>query len=70
MEGEGNEGVHNRYGMSSKGKGMNCGVVEEVICNTLRWFGYIKGMTESDMAKRVYMRMVDAMGTKGQPPVK
>ncbi len=41
MDGESNESVYNRFGMSSKGEGMKHGVVEGVKCNTLRWSGHM-----------------------------
>ncbi len=34
IDGESNESVYNRSGMSSKGEGMKCGVVEGLKCNT------------------------------------
>ncbi len=40
MDGESSDNVYGRFGMSSKGKRMNCGVMEVVKCNTLRWFGH------------------------------
>ncbi len=36
IEAENNESVYRRFGMSSKGEGMSCGVVEMVKCSTLR----------------------------------
>ncbi len=36
MDGESNESVYKRFGMSSKGEGMKCRVVEGVKHNTLR----------------------------------
>ncbi len=50
MDGESNESVHNRFGKSSKGEGMKCGVVEGVKFNILWWFGHIETMTESEMS--------------------
>ncbi len=44
MDGESNESVYNRFGMSSKGEGVKCGVVEGVKRDTLRWFGHIERM--------------------------
>ncbi len=55
MDDESNESVYNRFGISSKGEGMKCGVVEGVKCNTLRWFGHMERMAESEMTKRVYI---------------
>ncbi len=70
MDGESNENAYNRFGTSSKGEGMKCGVVEGVEHNTLRWFGHMETMAESEMTKRVYMSMVDVVGARGWPPVK
>ncbi len=36
VDGENNESVYRRFGMSSKGEGMSCGVVEMVKRSTLR----------------------------------
>ncbi len=54
MDGESNESVYNRSGMSSKGEGMKCGVVEGVKHNTLRWFGHMERMTENVITKSIY----------------
>ncbi len=35
MDGESNESVSGKYGISSRGKGMSCVVVEVVKCSTL-----------------------------------
>ncbi len=70
VDGESNESVCNRFGMSSKGEGMKCGVVEGVKLNTLRWFGHMKKMAENVVTKRIYMSMVDVVETRGRPPVK
>jgi len=55
LDGESNESVYNRFGMTSRGEGMKCGVVEGVKRSTLRWFGHMERMDESEMTKRVYM---------------
>ncbi len=47
MDGESNENVYRKCGMSSRG--MSCGVVEMVKCNTLRWFGHIERMDEREL---------------------
>ncbi len=36
MDGESNENVYRNFGMSNRGEGMSCGVVEMVRCSTLR----------------------------------
>ena len=70
MDGESNERVYERLGMSSKGEGVKCGVVEWVKRNTLRWFGHIERMDESVMTKKVYKSIIEDVGIKGQPPMK
>ncbi len=45
MDGESNENVCRKFGMSSRGEGMSCGVVM-VKRSTLRWFGHLERMDE------------------------
>ena len=40
-DGESNKIMYEMCGMSSQANGVNCGVVEWVKRNTLRWFGHI-----------------------------
>ncbi len=54
MDGESNENAYNRFGMSRKGEGMKCGVVEGVKCNTLKWFGHLERMAENEITKSMY----------------
>ncbi len=54
MYGESNENVYRKFGMSSRGKGMSCGVVEMVKRSTLRWFGHLERMDERELTKRIY----------------
>ncbi len=70
MDGEINESVYNRLGMSSNGEGMKCGVVEGDKHSTLRWFDHMERVAENVITKRVYMSMVDVVGARGQPSVK
>ncbi len=65
MDGESNESVYNRFGMSSKGEGMKCEVVEGVKHNTLRWFGHMERMAENLMTKRVYTRSIQKVSNLG-----
>ncbi len=51
MDGENNESVYRRFGMTSKREEMSCGVVEMVSCSTLRWFGHLERMDESELTK-------------------
>ncbi len=64
MDGESNESVYGRFGMSVKSEGMNCGVVEVVKHSTLRWFGYLERMGGDEMTKRIYKSGVDAVGVR------
>ncbi len=48
LDGENNEfTVYKRFGMSSRGERMSCGVVEMVKSSTVRWFGHLVRMDES-----------------------
>ncbi len=64
MDGESNESVYHRFGMSSKGEGMKGGVVERVKCNTLRWFDHMERMAGNVMTKRIHMSMVDVVDAR------
>ncbi len=44
MDGESNENVYGKFGMSFKSEGMNCEVVEVVKHSTLKWFGHLVRM--------------------------
>lgn len=35
--------------------GVDCGVIESVKRNTLRWFGHVERMGDGELTKRVYM---------------
>jgi len=69
MDGESNESVYKKFGVSVKGEGMNCGVVEVVKHSTLRWFGHLERMG-SEMTRKIYNGRVDAAGVRGRPPIK
>ena len=69
LERESNERIYSRYGMSERGVGMKCGVVEWVKRNTLRWFGHVERM-QGDVCKEVYESGVRGEGVRGRPPVK
>ncbi len=70
MDGESNENVHRKFGMSSRGDGMSCGVVEMVKRSTLRWSGHLERMDERELTKRIYRSKIDARNVRGQPPIK
>ena len=52
-DGAGNESVYERCGMSSQANRVNCGVVEWVKRNTLRWFGHIERMGNEEFVRKV-----------------
>ncbi len=54
-DGESNESVYKRCGMGSQVNGVNCGVVEWVKRNTLRWFGHVERMGIEEFVKKVYI---------------
>ncbi len=54
MDGESNENVYRKFGMSSRGEGMSCGVVEMVKLSTLSWYGHLERMDERELTKRIY----------------
>ncbi len=56
--------------MSETAVGMDCGVVEWVKRNTLRWYGHVMRMNEYAFTKRVYERTIDGRGVRGRPTVK
>ena len=69
-DGESNETVYERCGMSENERGVNCGVVEWVKRNTLRWFGHLERMEDGELTKRVYESKIEGVGVRGRPPAK
>ncbi len=69
MVGESNESVYRRFGVSSKGEGMSCGVVEMVKRSTLRWFGHLERMDKSELTKRIYKSNIDAGNVRERHPI-
>ncbi len=53
MDGESNQIVYGKFGMSVQGEGMNCGVVKYSIC---RWFGHLKRMGGDEMPEDLQVR--------------
>ncbi len=66
-DGLSNESVHERCGMRGCGSVVECGVVEWVKRNTLRWFGHIERMKNEEFVKRVYLGSVEGMNRRGRP---
>ncbi len=69
MNGESNESMYGKFGTSFKSEGMNCGVVEVVICSTLRWSGHLE-RTRDELTKMIYKSGVDAVDVSGRSPIK
>ncbi len=69
MDGESNENVFRKFGMSSRGEGMSCGLVEMVKRSTLRWFGHLERMNKSELTKRIYKSRIDAGNVRGRPSI-
>ncbi len=67
-DGESNESVHERCGMGSHANGANCGVVELVRRNTLRWFGHVERMVSEEFVKKVYVSKSVGPRSTGRPP--
>ncbi len=70
MDGESNENVYRKFGMSSRREGMSCGVVAMVNRSTLRWFGHLERMDERELTKMIYRSKIDAGDVRGRPPIK
>ncbi len=70
LDGESNENVYRKFGMSSRREGMSCGVVEMVNRNTLRWFGHLERRYERELSKKIYKSKIDGGNVRGRPPIK
>ncbi len=70
MDGESNENVFGRLGMSSRAEGMSCGVVKVVKRCTLRWSGHLERMGDSELTKRIHKSGTYAGNVREQPAVK
>ncbi len=60
MDGQSNENIYRKFGISSRGERVSCVVVEMVKCCTLRWFGHLERMDERELTKRIYRSKTDA----------
>lgn len=47
-------GVYEKFGMAESAKRRNCGVLEWIKCNVLRWFGHVEIMQDRKFTRRVY----------------
>ncbi len=57
-----------RCGMRSRANGVNCGVVEWVKRNSLRWFAHIERMGSEEFVQKVYMSETVDPNSRGRPP--
>ncbi len=69
-DGESNESMYERCEMGSQANGVNCGVVEWLKRNTLRWFGHIQRMGSEEFVRKVYMSESVGPDSRGRPPVR
>ncbi len=53
--------------MGSHANGANCGIVEWVKRNALRWFGHIERDEESGVVKKVYVSQSVGTNSRGRP---
>ncbi len=67
-DGESNESMYESCGVGSRANRVNCGVVEWVKRDTLRWFGHIERMGSEEFVKKVYMSESVSPNSKGRPP--
>ena len=66
-DGLSNESVYERCGMSHCASGVQCGAVEWVKRNTLRWYGHMERMKNEEFVKKVYMSELEGTGRRGRP---
>ncbi len=62
--------VYERCGMRGRGSRVECGVVEWVKRNTLRWFGHNERMGNEEFVKKVYLSYVEGTNRRGRPLVR
>ncbi len=67
-DGESNESVHERCGMGTQANGVNCGVVEWVKRNMLRWFGHIERTPSEESVKNTYVSESVGPNSRGRLP--
>ncbi len=67
-DGENNKSIYERCGIGCHANGVNCGVVECVKRNTLRWLGHFKRMGSEELVKKVYISESVGPTSRGRPP--
>ncbi len=68
VDGVRNESVYESCCMGSRANGVNCGVVEWVKRNKLRWFGHSERMGSEEFVMKVYMSESVGPNIRGRPP--
>ncbi len=63
---EGAMSVYEKYGMSACAIGVNCGVVEWVKRNILKWFNHVERMGSDEFVK-VYESEFESSNRRGRP---
>ena len=53
--------------MSPCANGVQCGVVEWVKRDALRWLGHIERMKNEEFVKKVYMSKLEGVNRRGRP---
>ncbi len=66
-DGVSNESMYESCGMGSRANGVNCGVMEWVKRNTLRWLGHIERMGSKEFVKKAYMSESVGLNSRGRP---
>ncbi len=66
-EGENNESVHERCGMSTCANLVKCGAVEWLKRNTMKWFGHVERMGSGEFVKKVYESELKGPNRRGRP---
>ncbi len=66
-DGESHEIMYERCGIGSLASGVNCGVVECMRRNMLRWFEHIERMGSEEFVKKVYVSESVGPNSRGRP---
>ncbi len=65
-DGESNESVYERYHMGAHANGVNCGVVEWMKRNTLRWSGCIERMRSEEVVRKENVSEIVGPNSRGR----
>lgn len=62
--------VYEMGGLDERAIDVNCGVIERVKRNTLRWFGCAERIGDREFTQRMYERLAEEFGLRGKPLIK